>query len=198
MTYLFFNLFRLFFARFFGAFAVLLLLNTGRARAQTTLFEFSTPFTDSASSWNVYTDQTMGGNSLAEITISDSSTARFSGTVSFGNEGGIAQIISPFVSDSIGNYEGVAIRFRGDGTTYILCLQDLEMPCSAKHFEYKLFTEPNKWTELQIPFSQFKNTYFGTMTLSKPLNLKKAKHIALINAYQEGVFWLDIDWLRLF
>ncbi len=174
------------------------LLQVVGLKAQTPLFEFSTPFTDSASSWTVYTDQAMGGNTMADIVVSDTSVARFGGTLSFANRGGIAQTISPYISGILGSYEGITIRFKGDGTPFIVALQNVAMPCSAKHLEYLLRTEVDQWTEVQIPFSEFRNTYFGVAMIKHPLSLNDVHHVSFINAYQEGPFWIDIDWVKLF
>jgi hypothetical protein len=140
----------------------------------------------------------MGGNTMADMIVSDSSVARFSGNLSFANRGGIAQIISPYITDVLGSYEGVSIRFKGDGTPFIVTLQNVAIPCSAKHLEYLIRTEIDQWTEVQIPFSEFRNTYFGVAMIKHPLSLNDAHHISFINAYQEGPFWLDVDWIKLF
>ena len=77
-------------------------------------------------------------------------------------------------------------------------MQNAAIPAAAKHLEYVLYTEPNVWTEVQIPFSEFKNNYFGVPMLKNWLSLADTHHLGFINAYQEGIFWLDIDWIKLF
>jgi hypothetical protein len=188
----YFTIIRFFFISLFAC------LLSATSFAQTVLFQFSTPFTDSAASWNVYTDQVMGGNSTADISISDSSSARFSGVLSFANKGGIAQVISPYIADTLSKYEGIALRFRGDGTSFTISLQNATVSCAAKHLEYTLHTTLGEWVEVQIPFTQFRNTYFGVAMLKHPLSLNDVHHISLVNIYQEGNFWLDLDWIKLF
>ncbi len=166
--------------------------------AQTTIFEFSTPFTDSANSWSIYTDGSMGGVSSADFWIDESSTARFKGLLSLANNGGIAQVISPYIPDNLTKYEGISLRFKGDGTPFIISLQNTAIPSKAKHLEYVLYTEAGVWTEAQIPFSQFKNNYFGVPIIKNLLTLNDAHHLAFINANQEGVFLLEIDNVKLF
>ena len=80
------------------------------------LFDFG--LDDAASAWNVVNDAVMGGISSSRMVKSENGKAAFIGRVSLENNGGFASVRSPRMQDSLGNFEGIVFRVRGDGKRY--------------------------------------------------------------------------------
>jgi hypothetical protein len=152
--------------------------------------------TDSSSAWVILTDRLMEGCSKAEMENTDTSLL-FSGTISSSNKAGLAQLISPRFSDSLHLYTGLTIRLRGDSSTFILALHPDLLSSDAKHLEYSMVASTN-WQTLEIPFSAFSAAYFDVQLLERAPALSTIHYFSIINAYQEGRFGLEIDFLGLY
>ncbi len=176
---------------------------TATVKTPKILFDFNQPTLDSATAWTVFTDQTMGGASQAEVNIlplnvPNGGMADFVGELSLDNGGGIAAIISPMLTDTLQQYKGLTIKLKGDGRSYILSLQPDIISAVPQHLEYKFKTVANEWQEVKIPFSAMYMSFFDTLIANKKINLSHVHYLSIINAYQEGSFDLKIDEVSLF
>jgi NADH dehydrogenase [ubiquinone] 1 alpha subcomplex assembly factor 1 len=176
---------------------IMVCLAANNAAAQNILFDFEQPPQDSAAAWLLFSDAAMRGNSTAEFEV-ENNIATFSGVISLKNDGGIAQAISPEQNEDWQLYEGIILRVKGDGKDYILSLQRDPITEGGKHLEHRFATLKDAWTEVKIPFDSLENTYFDTYILSKPIKLDQVRYFTFINAYQEGQFALQIDWIKLY
>jgi Complex I intermediate-associated protein 30 (CIA30) len=71
--------------------------------------------------WQAVDDPTMGGHSRSALVPTDSGTACFTGAVSLANGGGFCSVRSPDFTP-LPDATAVALRVRGDGKTYKVCL----------------------------------------------------------------------------
>ena len=170
---------------------------SSRVAAQDMLFGFDMPPKDSTEAWLLFSDAAMHGNSTAEFEIEDS-TATFKGFISLKNDGGIAQAISPEQNEDWQLYNGVLLRVKGDGKDYILSLQHDPITSDGKHLEYRFKTLKDAWIEVAIDFAELQNTYYDAYITASPIKLDDVRYFTIINAYQEGRFALQIDWLKLY
>ena len=76
-----------------------------------------------ACQWEAVDDRIMGGASLSQPQHIDDVGLRFSGEVSFENNGGFASIRSATDQYDLSYYSGLTLRLRGDGKKYKLSLR---------------------------------------------------------------------------
>jgi hypothetical protein len=175
----------------------LLICNIAIAQAPRFLFELPTPnTTDSSNAWVVLTDRIMDGSSRAESKSTDSSLI-FEGNVINKNKAGLAQLISPRFNDSLHIYKGIVLRVRGDSSNYTLALQPDLFSTAARHLECTFVLTPD-WQTLRIPFEAFECAYFEVPLTEKPPALHTIHHLSIINAYQEGRFFIEIGGVSLY
>lgn len=156
------------------------------------IFDFETPDRE----WRTINDGVMGGVSNSTMSVTDG-VASFSGIVSLENNGGFASVRSLPADHDLGEFDGVALRLRGDGKRYAFRLRTTDRFDGPS---YQAMIEPGagEWSELVIRFGQFEPVYRGRPVPGyEPLDPSRVKTFGfLISDKQEGEFRLDIDWIR--
>jgi hypothetical protein len=156
------------------------------------LWDLSDPA--AVSEWYTVQDRVMGGVSDGFVGPSGRGTALFAGDVSLENNGGFASLRSPPGEHDLGDYDGVAIRLRGDGKTYKLSLrpQGGDYPTYQASFE----TEPRQWRTVTVPFDKLVPTYRGRVLEGPTLDISRVGSVGiLISDKQEGPFEFEVEWI---
>lgn len=153
----------------------------------------------SSSKWRIVNDGVMGGLSSSKILLNDNGKIFFSGTVSLKNNGGFASLRSPIKDYNFENYSGIEIRIKGDGKIYSVSMKETSY-FTGSFYTANFQTIKNEWVTLKSPFDKFSLYYFGrkVQTNSK-IPLSKLKEISLlIGEKQEGTFYTEIDFIKLY
>ena len=161
------------------------------------VFDFSSP--SDLNQLRPINDTVMGGISASQLQLTKEGTALFTGNVSLENNGGFASLQSKPSSYNFTGYEGIAIRIKGDGKRYKLCLKNNTFLDSAR-YEFAFTTEKGVWATVTIPFNTLVPTFRGrVLTNETPLDISKVKSFGLlISDKQAGPFRLEIDWLKAY
>ena len=146
-------------------------------------------------SWQIVNDGVMGGLSRSTIRRTESGSALFAGWVSLENNGGFASVrtIQP---NNLSDFKGLRIRIKGDGKSYYLRLKSAHSNRLTAHsFESRFITKTDEWTEIALPFSDFKPVFRGRALRNvEPLDLASIAEISfMIRDSQEGTFLLEIE-----
>lgn len=173
-----------------------ILLMMGSA-GDSVLFDFNSR--ETSGSWYVVNDDVMGGISESKIELNQNGTATFSGDLSLENNGGFASVRAMVTLDGESDFKGVILRVKGDGKVYSLRFRT-DQNFDGYAYQARVETTKNSWTEIKLPFKDFKPTFRG-MTLSNkpPLASENIQQIGILIAdKQSGNFSLDIDWIKLY
>ena len=146
-----------------------------------------------ATNWITVNDNVMGGRSEGGFSFNKKRLI-FSGTTNT-NGGGFSSIRTNPSDFSLGDKEGLHIRYKGDGRTYKLGVR-----IEGKSVSYRSnFTTGNGWQEVRIPFDEMDVSWRGR-PLSKdehPLIKSKIRSIEfMIYDKQDGSFKLQVDWIK--
>ena len=146
-----------------------------------------------ATNWITVNDNVMGGRSEGGFSFKNKRLI-FSGTTNT-NGGGFSSIRTNPSDFSLGDKEGLHIRYKGDGRTYKLGVR-----MEGKSVSYRSnFTSGNGWQEVRIPFDEMDVSWRGR-PLSKdehPLIKSKIRSIEfMIYDKQDGPFKLQVDWIK--
>ena len=146
-----------------------------------------------ATNWITVNDNVMGGRSEGGFSFNKKRLI-FSGTTNT-NGGGFSSIRTNPSDFSLGDKEGLHIRYKGDGRTYKLGFR-----IEGKSVSYRSnFTTGNGWQEVRIPFDEMDVSWRGR-PLSKdehPLIKSKIRSIEfMIYDKQDGSFKLQVDWIK--
>ena len=146
-----------------------------------------------ATNWITVNDNVMGGRSEGGFSFKKKRLI-FSGTTNT-NGGGFSSIRTNPSDFSLGDMEGLHIRYKGDGRTYKLGVR-----MEGKSVSYRSnFTTGNGWQEVRIPFDELDVSWRGR-PLSKdehPLIKSKIRSIEfMIYDKQDGPFTLQVDWIK--
>jgi monofunctional biosynthetic peptidoglycan transglycosylase len=144
--------------------------------------------------WRVVDDGVMGGLSRGEIIGTDSGTAVFQGILSLENNGGFSSTRTLPRPYKLDDYDGIALRVRGDGNTYQFRLR-LDDSFDGIAYRYNFQTEVDEWTTVEVPFSECVPVFRGrTLSDVPPLSPGKIQQIGfLISEKQAGPFRLEVD-----
>jgi hypothetical protein len=141
--------------------------------------------------WAVVDDPTMGGRSASALIPTDAGAACFTGTVSLESGGGFCSVRSPDFPP-VPAADAVALRVRGDGKTYKLCLHTRYMQPGTS-YRAAFDTRPGEWTDLLIPLAEFVLMRFGSRAGVTPVDPARVTAISLLIAdRQEGPFALEL------
>ena len=146
-----------------------------------------------ATNWITVNDNVMGGRSEGGFSFKKKRLV-FSGTTNT-NGGGFSSIRTKPSDFSLGDKEGLHIRYKGDGRTYKLGVR-----MEGKSVSYRSnFTSGNGWQEVRIPFDEMDVSWRGR-SLSKeehPMIKSKIRSIEfMIYDKQDGPFKLQVDWIK--
>jgi len=135
-------------------------------------------------------DDVMGGVSRSELRATTSGTAIFGGTVSFENNGGFATVQTNFRQPlNLSAYRGLVLRIKGDTKRYGVYLRT-----NSRSLVYQAtYVTTGEWQTIQIPFDEFKPTYFGRTVPGDPIDTSIIRSMSMLIEYkQEGKFALEI------
>lgn len=145
------------------------------------------------SSWYEVNDGVMGGlsQSLAEYT--DEGDLRFSGIVSFENNGGFASIRNSAGFLQLERSDGIKLRVKGDGKTYQFRVRT-SRKFDGVSYKHAFKTMKGEWNELNLKWSDFSATFRGRKVPNAPKLVPGAiEQIGfLIADKQEGAFALMV------
>ncbi len=176
------------------AFSLLLQLPT-MAEPADSIVDFKTP---PLIEWRSINDGVMGGLSAGRLRRTEQGSAVFEGSVSLENNGGFASVRASLGELDLTSFEGLEIRFRGDGRKYRLRLRT-DDGYDGIAYQATFETTGEDWEVARLPFLQFLPTYRGRMLRSQAMNPADIRQIGLMIAdKQAGTFRLEIDWVRPF
>jgi NADH dehydrogenase [ubiquinone] 1 alpha subcomplex assembly factor 1 len=161
------------------------------------LFDFSRA--EDVASWGALDDRVMGGVSRSALVAGDHGTAFFRGQLSRERGGGFASVRSAPRPHDLRAFQGVAVRFRGDGRTYFLRLRsvvDLDGPVHQAAFG----GPPGRWCTASIRFAELRPSFRGRPTPeAAPLDLQRVTTLGLlVRAETVGDFALELAWIAVF
>ncbi|MEM7234545.1 MAG: CIA30 family protein, partial [Planctomycetota bacterium] len=161
-----------------------------------TVFDFTSPAT--TGKWRSVNDGVMGGVSSGGYKVSED-RVEFTGVLSLKNRGGFASIRSTGTEYDLSDYDGVAIRVKGDGRTYSLNLYTDRSRWGGS-YRTELPTKKGEWTTVNIPFSKFRATFHGRrLRNASAMNPAKIRSIGVtLSDKKAGPFRLEIDWVKAF
>lgn len=141
--------------------------------------------------WAVLDDPTMGGRFASAFLPTDAGAACFTGRVSLENGGGFCSVRSPDFSP-VPDADSVALRVRGDGNTYKVCLHTRYMQPGTS-YRASFATTPGKWSDIHIPLAEFVLMRFGARAGVSPVDPARVTAISLLIAdRQDGPFALEL------
>lgn len=149
--------------------------------------------------WRIVNDGVMGGLSSSKAKLNDNDKIFFSGNVSLKNNGGFASLRSPIKNYNFENYSGIEIRIKGDGKRYSISMKETSY-FTGSFYTANFQTTKDEWITLKIPFDSFSLYYFGRkLQTNSEIPLNKIKEISLlIGDKQEGAFYTEIDFIKLY
>lgn len=165
----------------------------GESMEERVLFDFTSDAEQQH--WKAVNDGVMGGRSLgAPVVQSRAGVLDFSGTLSLENNGGFSSIRSAGPSLNLDRYDGISMRFRGDGRSYIVTIAT-DYRIRAGSYETALSTVAGEWTTVRLPFEQFTATSYGRPVRGAPvLDNSNIRSVGVMLADKRaGSFHLQID-----
>jgi hypothetical protein len=168
------------------------------------LFDFTQSSGNLKEVWGALDDVVMGGVSESNIRFKDA-IAEFSGNVSIANSGGFASVRTRNFEPAIdlSNYDGIALRVKGDGNRYKFMLRTEARWDGVAHC-HSFDTVAETWITVRIPFTEFipvlraktvRNTPLDTRSVKAfQLMLSKFEYDGALNPhFQPGLFQLQIE-----
>ena len=144
--------------------------------------------------WMIVNDGVMGGISESRLSLDQRGFLVFEGRVSLDYGGGFASVRSILNRLDADPYNGILIRFKGDGKKYQLRLRQgdrMDGVAYFRHFE----TKTGEWEEVFLPFHSFQASYRGRRLPDYPkLDTRRISQLGLmISDKQEGNFRLEVQ-----
>ena len=161
------------------------------------LYDFSHQETSGV--WMIVNDGVMGGMSESRLSLDQQGFLVFEGRVSLDFGGGFASVRSILNRLDADPYDGILIRFKGDGKRYQLRLRQgdrMDEVAYFRHFETKI----GEWEEVFLPFNSFQASYRGRRLPDYPkLDTSRISQLGLmISDKQEGNFRLEVQRIALY
>jgi monofunctional biosynthetic peptidoglycan transglycosylase len=169
-----------------------LIAGAGAMAEERKLYDFTDP--EAAAGWVAVHDVVMGGLSSGGLEATEAGSMLFEGVVSLENNGGFASIRSKPGSHDLSAYDGIVIRFRGDGKRYKLNLKS-DSSFDGVMYRVPFETVDGEWQELRFPFAEFRATFRGRFVPdAPPLDPARITTFGLlISDKQEGPFRMEIS-----
>lgn len=148
-------------------------------------------------SWYSVNDGVMGGRSSGKTEYSED-VLRFTGDVSFANNGGFASVRSDYRETNLSVFTKVTIKYRCEGQSLALSLDHYEQ-WYLPNYKVVLPTTGMEWKTLTIDLKDFKEYRVGRDTGNKisPKILERILRMGIItNDKKEGPFEAEIDFIR--
>ena len=163
------------------------------------LYDFS--YQETSGVWMIVNDGVMGGISESRLSLDQQGFLVFEGRVSLDYGGGFASVRSILNRLDADPYDGILIRFKGDGKRYQLRLRlrqgdRMDGVAYSRHFE----TKTGEWEEVFLPFHSFQASYRGRRLPDYPmLDTRRISQLGLmISDKQEGNFRLEVQRITLY
>lgn len=156
------------------------------------LFDFGP---DDVSRWSTVHDTVMGGRSDGTLSRTEDETLVFSGNLSLKNNGGFTSFRSARLRETPAGTDGLELRVKGDGRTYIFSCDMRGVPIFAGGYWQEFKTTADTWTTVRLPWSAFEPVNFGEKLDGLPA-LDPAQLTAMgVYLYdkKEGPFALEVD-----
>ena len=149
--------------------------------------------------WMIVNDGVMGGISESRLSLDQQGFLVFEGRVSLDYGGGFASVRSILNRLDADSYDGIFIRFKGDGKRYQLRLRQgdtMDGVAYFRHFETRI----GEWEEVFLPFDSFQASYRGRRLPDYPkLDTRRISQLGLmISDKQEGNFRLEVQRIALY
>ena len=146
--------------------------------------------------WRPLVDGVMGGRSTGSIEHGKN-TMTFSGKLSLENNGGFSSVRSPWEEVDMTVYQEAAIRIKGDGRTYVFCLENASFP--TPYYTWEIKTVVGEWIEITKPLRDFEQKMVGRKT-GRTINedqLATVRRVGLmLSDKNPGDFAVEIDYIR--
>jgi hypothetical protein len=149
--------------------------------------------------WDAVNDGVMGGRSEGGFRLRERSLL-FTGTTNT-DGGGFSSIRSRAQRFDLGTYDGIRLRVRGDGRTYIFRLTTWDSRSGRYRPSYwaEFETRGEGWEEVEVPFSRFQPRWRGRWLEGPALNPGAVDSLGLmIYDGEDGPFRLEVDWIRAY
>lgn len=162
------------------------------------MYEFSR--SSDANEWRTINDTVMGGVSSSTFRTPGDGIGVFAGHVSLENYGGFASVRSRPKFRDLSEWQGVALRVRGDGRSYKLGLKT-DASWDSVIYQASFQTVAGQWMEVRLPFNTCCAPSFRGQDVpdAPALNPARIFQISLmISEKQEGPFQLEIDWIAAY
>lgn len=148
-------------------------------------------------SWYSVNDGVMGGRSSG-ITNYEGDVLRFTGYVSFANNGGFASVRSDYGNTNLSGYSKVTIRYRCEGQSLALSL-DHYSRWYLPSYKTDLPATGMKWETVTVLLNDFKEYRVGRATgnkISEQILERIVRMGISTNDKKEGPFQAEIDLIR--
>lgn len=179
------------------AFACLAFSLIPASAVENSVAEFDRKEADSLG-WRVVDDGVMGGLSKGKIEISKDGILTFSGKLSLENNGGFSSLRTGDLKLDLAGAEGLVARVKGDGRTYQMRFStEARFRGMEVSFKADFKTQKGEWTEVKVPFDQFKGSFRGMSLSKEKFNPGKIRRVGLLlGDKKQGPFELQVDWIR--
>ena len=149
--------------------------------------------------WMIVNDGVMGGISESRLSLDLQGFLVFEGRVSLDYGGGFASVRSILNRLDADPYDGILIRFKGDGKRYQLRLRQGDRMDGVAYFQH-FETKTGEWEEVFLPFHSFQASYRGRRLPDYPkLDTSRISQLGLmISDKQEGNFRLEVQRIALY
>ncbi|MEM1329122.1 MAG: CIA30 family protein [Planctomycetota bacterium] len=173
-------------------------------------FDGDSPRVDGHSgAWRVVNDGVMGGLSIGDGRIEGGAMV-FAGSINT-NGGGFSSLRARDASFDLSDFDGVSVRVRGDGRTYVVQLYtglwyrfgDVSYRGTVRteslvNADGQEIGEDGRWQEVFIPFDDFVPMVRGMDVTGRVETLDRARIKGLGLMLSDGIdgpFRLEVDWL---
>lgn len=142
--------------------------------------------------WLPADDGLMGGVSCSSFARTADGHAAFRGCVSLENNGGFCSVRSPDLPARLTGGAAIALRVRGDGRTYTLCLHTRTL-LPGTSYRCRFTPPAGEWVRVVLPFADFVLMRFGQRAGVSPVDPAAVTGLSLLVAdRQEGPFTLEV------
>ena len=150
--------------------------------------------------WTVVDDGVMGGLSQGQLVPGRDGVVRFSGTLSLENNGGFSSFRSGDLALDLGSEAGLVLRVKGDGRTYQVRLATDERYRGMEvSFSAGFATTKGEWTEVKVPFADFKASFRGIDLPDRKFDPAKITRLGiLLGDKKQAPFEIEIDFIRTY
>jgi monofunctional biosynthetic peptidoglycan transglycosylase len=157
-------------------------------------------FDNQRGEWRVVVDGVMGGRSTGRVARTDPGVLEFSGDLSLENNGGFSQMRCDVSGNQFAGMLGIEITVRGDGREYKFDIRCSNARVMAGGFQRAFATKDGEWTNIRMPFDEFRLYSFGRRAAGAPTimpSLIESIGVTLSDK-MEGPFRLDIASIRVY